>query len=57
MGILKALDHPNIVQIYEVYKDDKRFYIVTEFCEGGEVFDEIVERGQFTEKYAAMILR
>ena len=30
IGILKALDHPNIVNIYEVYQDSKRFYIVTE---------------------------
>ncbi len=30
IGILKTLDHPNIVNIYEVYQDSKRFYIVTE---------------------------
>ena len=30
VGILKSLDDPNIVNIYEVYQDTKRFYIVTE---------------------------
>lgn len=39
--ILKKLDHPNIVKIYEMFQDEKRFYVVTELCTGGEVFDEI----------------
>jgi calcium-dependent protein kinase len=30
INILKSLDHPNIVKIYEYYEDNKRFYIVTE---------------------------
>ena len=30
INILRSLDHPNIVKIYEYYEDDKRFYIVTE---------------------------
>jgi calcium-dependent protein kinase len=30
INILRTLDHPNIVKIYEYYEDNKRFYIVTE---------------------------
>lgn len=30
INILRTLDHPNIVKIYEYYEDEKRFYIVTE---------------------------
>src|SRR5690242_11482177 len=37
--ILKKLVHPNIMQIFEFYEDKKNFYIITEFCEGGELFD------------------
>lgn len=41
MEILKRLDHPNIIKLYEFYKDDKRYYLVTEICTGGELFDEL----------------
>jgi len=30
---------------------------VTEFCEGGELFDEIIARGSFSEKDAAQIIK
>jgi len=30
MDILKKLDHPNIIKIYEVFRDAKRYYLVTE---------------------------
>jgi calcium-dependent protein kinase len=57
VGILKQLDHPNIVKIYEVFEDPKRFYIVTELCKGGEVFDEILRRDHFSEKDAAGVVK
>lgn len=44
IGILKKLDHPNILKLYEVFQDDKRYFIVTELCKGGELFDEIVSQ-------------
>ena len=44
IDILKNLDHPNIVKLYEVFEDKISFYLVTEICSGGELFDEIVLR-------------
>lgn len=41
---LKDLDHPNILKMYEFFEDEKRYYIVTDICKGGELFDEIVQR-------------
>ena len=55
--ILKKLIHPNIMQIFEFFEDKKNFYIITEFCEGGELFDKIVEKGTFNENEAADIMR
>jgi calcium-dependent protein kinase len=55
--ILKKLIHPNIMQIFEFYEDKKNFYIITEFCEGGELFDKIVEKGTLTEAEAAGIMK
>lgn len=55
--ILKKLDHPNILKIYEFYFDSKNYYIITEYCKGGELFDKINELGTFSEKLAASILK
>jgi calcium-dependent protein kinase len=37
--------------------DTSSLYLVTEICEGGELFDEIVKRQNFSESDAANILR
>lgn len=46
---LKKCDHPNIVKIYEIFKDRKRLYIVMEFVEGKELFSYIVENFKMNE--------
>ncbi len=56
VDILKKLIHPNIMQIFEFYEDKKNFYIITEFCEGGELFDKVVEKGSFSEEEAANVM-
>jgi calcium-dependent protein kinase len=45
ISILKSMDHPNIIRMYEYFEDDKRYYLVQEICKGGELFDEIINRG------------
>jgi len=55
--IMKILDHPHILKLYEVFEDDSEFYLVMELVEGKELFDKIVERGQYSEKDTAHIVR
>jgi calcium-dependent protein kinase len=43
--------------VYEFYTDNTNFYIVSEFCSGGELFDRITEKGSFNEKDAAKIMK
>lgn len=57
INTLRGLDHPNIVKIFEYFEDEKRFYIVTEHIQGGELFDEIISRGKFDEKSAALLMK
>lgn len=57
IGILKEMDHPNIVKMYEFLEDEKRIYIVTEICKGGELFDEILNRSKFTETEAQVVMK
>ncbi len=39
--VLKELDHPHIVRIYEYYIDAKHVYIISEYLDGSELFDRI----------------
>lgn len=57
INILKTLDHPNIVRLFEFFEDTKRLYIVMEYCSGGELFDEIIKRKSFSEIHAAQIMQ
>ncbi|OII72514.1 calcium calmodulin dependent protein kinase [Cryptosporidium ubiquitum] len=55
--IMKRLDHPNIIKLFEVFEDTNYLYFVMEICTGGELFDRIIKRGHFSERYAAVIMR
>jgi calcium-dependent protein kinase len=56
VNILKELDHPNLPRVYEFFEDQDKFYIVLEFCKGGDLFDRIVDLKRFEEKQAAFIM-
>ena len=57
LKILNSIDHPNILRCYAIYEDDLQYYIVTEFCEGGNLFQKILELKAFTENEAAEVVR
>lgn len=50
--IMKHLNHPNIVKLYEVIETDRSLYLVMEYASGGEVFDYLVAHGRMKEKEA-----
>ena len=39
--LLKEIDHPNIIKVFEYFVDSDKIYIVTELCTGGELYEEI----------------
>ena len=41
LDILKKLSHPNIVRIYEFYESENNYYLINEFCNGGELYNYI----------------
>jgi calcium-dependent protein kinase len=55
--LLKNIDHPCILKLHEVFQDDAKFYVVTELCEGGELFDQIIKRSKFTEHDCANVVK
>ena len=50
--ILKKMDHPNIIKLYEVYESERSLYLVMELCNGGEIFDRIIEHIQNKKMYS-----
>ncbi|KAL2941294.1 Calcium-dependent protein kinase SK5 [Bienertia sinuspersici] len=51
------VEHPNVVTIKGTYEDSSHVHLVMELCEGGELFDRIVAKGQYTEREAARLMK
>jgi calcium-dependent protein kinase len=49
--------HKNVVAIKDVYEDGQAVHIVMELCAGGELFDRIQEKGHYSERKAAELIR
>mmetsp|Transcript_34183 Transcript_34183/g.59790 ORF Transcript_34183/g.59790 Transcript_34183/m.59790 type:complete len:487 (-) Transcript_34183:4193-5653(-) len=56
IDILKRLDHPNIVKLYEFYEDEYNYHLVTEYLQGGELFDFIIKSKMLSEPLAASFM-
>ncbi|CAI5738874.1 unnamed protein product [Hyaloperonospora brassicae] len=37
VAIMRQIDHPNVVKLYEIQKTDKHMYLVLEYCAGGDL--------------------
>lgn len=49
--------HPHVVTLESTHEDKDFVHIVMELCAGGELFDSIVESGNFSERKAAQVFR
>ena len=49
VAILQSLAHPNILKLHDFFEESPCFYMVMELMEGGDVFDRIVQKDQYTE--------
>ena len=47
--MLIRLDHPNIVNIYEVFEEEEYIVLILEYMSGGELYDAVGQRTSFTE--------
>lgn len=61
INILSQMDHPNIVNLYEIFEDQRFIYMIMEQCTGGELFERIIENvnkdKMYTEREAAEIFK
>lgn len=57
IDILKQLNHPNIMKIYETSEDKLYIYIIMEYFNGRVLFDRIRNKGPLSEAHAVKILK
>jgi len=57
ISVMKSLDHPNIIKLHESFENKNTITLVMELCQGGELFDRIVEVGQFSERDGAVVMK
>jgi len=55
--ILLAIQHPNVIHLYDLFDTSEHLYMVMELVTGGELFERIVEREQYSEEDAKEVMR
>lgn len=55
--IMFKIQHPNIVQLYEIFDTPKCVFMIMELLTGGELFQKIAECGSFSEREAAKVVK
>ncbi|KAF7983429.1 hypothetical protein HWV62_21679 [Athelia sp. TMB] len=55
--MMKLMDHPHILRIYDVFEDARSLYLVLEYVPGGELFDFLVNRGRLPPREAVVFFR
>lgn len=52
IAIMKLIEHPHVLGLYDVYENKKYLYLVLEHVSGGELFDYLVKKGRLSPKEA-----
>ncbi|PRT54694.1 Serine/threonine-protein kinase HSL1 [Wickerhamiella sorbophila] len=55
--IMKLIEHPNIMGLYDVWENKGELYLILEYIEGGELFDYLISRGRLPEREAVHYFR
>ena len=56
INILKKLEHPYIMKLYEFYSDEEYFYLINEFCSEGDLSEKLRKVGRFEEKLVKLLM-
>ena len=55
--MLQEADHPNIIKVVDIYRDEATAVIITEHCKGGGLLDRIQEENRLTENLVAQYIK
>ena len=56
INILKSLDHPHIIKMFEFYVDENNYYLVNEFCSEGDLGEKLGKIKYFTENVTKLLM-
>ena len=57
VNAMAFIKHENLVKLYDFFSDDQNFYMIMDYCAGGELFDYIVDHSKLSEPEAAYVFR
>ena len=57
INLMRKLNHPNITKILETFEDEKFFFIIMEYINGGNLFSYVKKRRKLSEKTAKFLFR
>lgn len=57
IAIMKLIEHPHVLHLYDVYENKKYLYLLLEHVSGGELFDYLVRKGRLMSKEARKFFR
>ncbi len=55
--VLKKLNHPNVLNLKEIYETVNNTYLITDFCNNGDLAKILFKKGKLSEKQAIYIMR
>ncbi|KAG7115293.1 serine/threonine-protein kinase HSL1 like [Verticillium longisporum] len=57
VAILKLVDHPNVMKVYDIWENRSEIYLVLEYVDKGDLFDYINTNGRLNEEAAMYLFR
>ena len=54
--ILRICQHPNIIHLYDVFENESFFYLIMEYCSGGDLFSYLEQRNYMLKEKDACII-
>ncbi|CAO3615607.1 unnamed protein product [Cunninghamella blakesleeana] len=56
LEILKQVHHPHLISLHDLYETKDAVYIVTDLASGGELFQQLLDKGSYTERDACHLI-
>ena len=57
INVLRRMDHPNIIKLFEVYENEMYIHFVIEYLQGGELFQRLQNKGIYSEEDATIAIK
>ena len=56
-NILQKITHPNVIEFFELSEDESRYYLLTELCQGGDLFTRLEQHKKLDEMEVMSIVK